>query len=92
MHEVITGIAQGVYFDDLDLEALGVTRSPFKTLYSFSAPGPTYSTNSDGVYPYAALIGADNSGTRYGTAANGGSLGVTLPLALRKMPFCEAMK
>src|SRR5204863_81986 len=49
-----TGIAQGVYFDDLDLESLGVTRSPFKTLYSFSAPGPTYSTNSDGVYPYAA--------------------------------------
>src|SRR6266705_4175418 len=50
-----------------------VTSQTFTTLHSFTAPDPTYYTNSDGAYPSAPLV---LSGNRlYGTTYYSGSSG-----------------
>ncbi len=63
----------------LNLLAAGRLRAQtFTTLHSFTASSTNSAgvyTNSDGANPYASLTVADNSNTRYGTAANGGSWG-----------------
>jgi len=54
------------------------TAQTFTALHSFATTATNASgvyTNSDGANPYAGLTIADNSNTRYGTTANGGSSG-----------------
>jgi uncharacterized repeat protein (TIGR03803 family) len=61
-----------------ELPAGRITAQTFTALYSFDATAMNASgiyTNSDGANPYAGFAVADNTGTRYGTAANGGSAG-----------------
>jgi uncharacterized repeat protein (TIGR03803 family) len=53
--------------------AVNTDGTGFTNLYSFTATLGSKRTNSDGAYPYAALILSSN--TLYGTAAEGGSSG-----------------
>src|SRR5437870_1123142 len=54
------------------LPAGRATAQTFTTLYSFTATGDPYYTNSDGTQPYGLIL---SGSTLYGTAASGGSSG-----------------
>jgi uncharacterized repeat protein (TIGR03803 family) len=52
---------------------LNTNGTGFRVLHSFTAIGPSSSTNSDGGWPYGSLVVSDN--TLFGTANIGGSSG-----------------
>src|SRR5436309_497582 len=63
----------GGYRGNGTIFAVNTDSTGFTNLHSFTALGPIYNTNSDGVNPWAGLIRSGN--TLYGTAFRGGVFG-----------------